>query len=148
MVIHGYIGKCQVHITIKENEPTCPANMICLHTHTINPVLSPWRSCPNIPATEADHHQLPASATKSISPGLTWSRGHTSHHLLYVPSLLQRLAIRASFYGHNAYKEEDNTRVYSIGVWKIYWTLCILGICPNSGLPANEEWRWTGSFSE
>ncbi len=71
---------------------------ICLHTHTINPVVSPWRSCPKIPATEADHHQLPASATKSISPGLTWSRGHTSHHLLYVPSLLQRLAIKASLY--------------------------------------------------
>ena len=27
-------------------------------------------------------------------------------------------------FGHNAYKEEENTQVYNIGVWKIYWTLC------------------------
>ncbi len=34
-------------------------------------------------------------------------------------------------YGNNAYREEDNTRVYNRSL-KIYWTHLYIGICPDA----------------
>ncbi len=40
----------------------------------------------------------------------------------FSPYCLSRFSL-PSIYSHNQNKEEDNTRVYNFGVWKIYWTV-------------------------
>ncbi len=44
--------------------------------------------------------------------------------------VMHRLDV-SHYYGNNAYREKDNTRVYNNRSLKIYWTHLYIGICPD-----------------
>ena len=74
------------------------------------------------------------SAKFSIPPAPQDLKWNSPNHRPCQPILIGLILIRGSlgitqtnnsYYGNNAYREEDNTRVYNRSL-KIYWTHCIL----------------------
>ncbi len=110
--------------------------------------MSPFDGCYQNVGLVAVGHSLPPSAITEIkmASNMFMFRASLDLKLIFLDarcvvcnsfpcSIIHHLGnLSIAFYSHNPYKEKDNTRVFNIGVWKIYLNSLYIGICPDSAM--------------